>query len=152
MIKVLFVCTGNICRSPTAEGVFRHMVKEAGLEKSFEIDSAGTNSGHIGQPPDGRAIATAKRHGISLEGQRARGLADSDFATFDYIYALDNGHLHEMQRRAPHDSSAQLLMFIEDQDVPDPWYGGSSDFEYAFGLIFDGCANILKQMRQEQRV
>jgi protein-tyrosine phosphatase len=147
MIKVLFVCTGNICRSPTAEGVFRHLTDKAGLKDAFHIDSAGTYSGHIGEPPDARAIRTAKKNGVSLEGQKARALKAADFSDFEYIYAMDGGHLDEMLQRAPKSPRARIAMFMDD-DVPDPWYGNERDFEHAYALILSGAGAILDTLRE----
>lgn len=149
MIKVLFVCTGNICRSPTAEGVFRHLAGKAGIAGNFRIDSAGVSSSHTGEPPDARAIRTAKKYGVSLAGQTARNMTPADFSSFDYIYAMDGSHMRIMQGRQPCGSAGSLRMFLEKGDVPDPWYGDEEDFEHAYALINDGCTRILAQIRKD---
>ena len=149
MISVLFVCTGNICRSPTAEGVFRHLAAKAGLEDAFFIDSAGTSSGHVGEGPDARAVKVAKRHGVDLGAQKARSLADGDFDRFDYIYALDGGHFREIAGRAPDDAHAEIRLFLGKGDVPDPWYGDEKDFERAYGLIAAGAAAIMDKLKED---
>lgn len=154
MIKVLFVCTGNICRSPTAEGVFRHLVQAEDLAAQFHIDSAGTDSYHVGDAPDKRAVKVASQHGVSLTGLKARALKVTDFNDFDYLYAMDGGHLFELQQRAPAGSSAQLELFMtaantSQNDVPDPWYGTEQDFENVFALVQQGADAILQKIRQE---
>lgn len=153
MLRVLFVCTGNICRSPTAEGVFRHLANDAGFGARFHIDSAGTDSYHIGEAPDRRAVKTAARHGVSLQGQRARALRAEDFNAFDYLYAMDGGHLFDMQSRAPAGHSGKIELFLAAaghaaQDVPDPWYGNDSDFEHVFTLVHDASAALLHRLRE----
>ena len=150
VIKVLFVCTGNICRSPTAEGVFRHLARQAGLERSFHIDSAGTDSYHIGEKPDARAIKVAGRNGVALDGQRARSVEDRDFAEFDYIFAMDGGHFSELGTRAPEKTKARIRMFLENGDVPDPWSGTDADFERIFCLVQEGAVALLKKIREER--
>jgi protein-tyrosine phosphatase len=153
VIKVLFVCTGNICRSPTAEGVFRHLAAEAGLAEKFEIDSAGTDSYHIGEAPDRRAIKIAARHGVSLQGQRARALRPEDFNVFDYLYAMDGGHLFDMQSRAPEGHTGKVALFLAAaghaaQDVPDPWYGTEADFENVFDMVKGASAELLSRLQK----
>lgn len=153
VIKVLFVCTGNICRSPTAEGVFRQLAHDAGLESRFHIDSAGTDSYHVGESPDRRAVKIAAHHGVSLQGQRARALKPEDFNSFDYIYAMDGGHLYDMQDRAPAGHSGRIELFLaaaghQAQDVPDPWYGNDADFENVFALVQGAAATLLDNLRK----
>src|SRR5262245_34651070 len=99
VIRILFVCTGNICRSPTAEGVFRHLVEKEGLGGIFQIDSAGTDSYHAGQAPDKRAVKVAKKHGVQIGHQKARALDAKDYDAYDYIFAMDGGHFHEIKER-----------------------------------------------------
>jgi protein-tyrosine phosphatase len=155
VIRILFVCTGNICRSPTAEGVFRHLVEKEGLGDRFQIDSAGTDSYHVGQGPDKRAIKIAKKHGVAIGHQRARALAPADYEAYDYIFAMDGGHFHELKERAPGKHKAQIQMFlgacthIDRQEVPDPWYGDEKDFEDVFSLVLEGSTALLKKIREE---
>lgn len=153
VVKILFVCTGNICRSPTAEGVFRHLTQAAGIEDRFRIDSAGTDSYHVGDGPDRRAVKIAARHGVSLDGQRARALRPEDFNTFDYLFAMDGGHLFDMQSRAPAGHNGKVELFLaaaghSAQDVPDPWYGNESDFENVFDLVHSASVALLAKLRE----
>jgi protein-tyrosine phosphatase len=153
-IGVLFVCTGNICRSPTAEGVLRHQAKLAGLADRLTIDSAGTHGYHIGEPPDKRSIAAARKRGVDLSTLRARRVAKQDFEQFDYVLALDRGHFDLLRADCPPSHVARLSLFLshlgEDlHDVPDPYYGNSKDFEHALDLIERGCAALLAHIRRE---
>lgn len=134
-----------------AEGVFRHLVKEAGLEESFHIDSAGTDSYHEGETPDHRGMKVALSRGVSLTGQTARGLHVTDYGSFDYIFAMDNGHFRELNARAPGGHSAKIEMFMG-REVPDPWYGNEKDFELVYDLVLEGSAAILEQMRKEHQL
>jgi len=152
MIRVLFVCTGNICRSPTAEGVFRHLVETAGLAAAFEIDSAGTDAYHAGDPPDARAIKTARDNGVEIADQRARQVTVADFDNYEYIFAMDRGHLTALQSLAPAGSLAHITLFMaaaEDAapDVPDPWYGGEDAFRQVYAMIEKGARAILDNIR-----
>jgi len=152
-IGVLFVCTGNICRSPTAEGVFRHQAKLAGLEDRLTIDSAGTHGYHIGDPPDRRSIAAARRRGIDLSTLRARRVIRQDFEKFDYVIALDRGHFDLLHADCPPSHSKRLSLFLshlgEHADVPDPYYGSARDFEHALDLIERGCVALLAHIKRE---
>ena len=153
MIKVLFVCTGNICRSPTAEGVFRHLAGEAGLAQEFHVESAGTEGFHVGEPPDPRSIAMAQRNGVSIEAQRARRLSETDYHDFDHIFAMDSGHYREIEARAPKKYRARLDMFLRGGgEVPDPWYGYEKDFNEVYALIHTGAKSLLQQLREEHQV
>jgi protein-tyrosine phosphatase len=158
VIRILFVCTGNICRSPTAEGVFRHLVEAEGLSDRFQIDSAGTDSYHAGQGPDKRAVKIAKKHGVDIGHQKARALKEADYAAYDYIFAMDGGHFHELQARAPGKVSAKIEMFLsaathlDRQEVPDPWYGNEKDFEDVYALVRTGAEALLKKIRQEHQL
>jgi protein-tyrosine phosphatase len=152
MIRVLFVCTGNICRSPTAEGVFRHLVTAAGLENAFDIASAGTDSYHVGEAPDARAIKVARENGVDISYQRAQQVQTEDFENFEYIFAMDNGHLQELQRRAPPGSLAHITLFLDavdgaESDVPDPWYGSEEDFHRVYVMVDKGARAILEKIR-----
>lgn len=152
MVKVLFVCTGNICRSPTAEGVFRRLVEEAGLGDRITADSAGTHGYHVGEPPDPRTRQAAKARGVDLSGLRARKLAAADFTTFDHILALDHGHLANLRRMAPAGSTAALALFLPDgQEVPDPYCGDGTHFEEVLDLCERGARALLDRIRQETR-
>lgn len=145
-IGVLFVCTGNICRSPTAEAVFRHKVREAGLEPHFRIDSAGTHGYHIGDPPDPRSIATALGKGVDMRDLRARKVEKADFTSFDYILAMDAGHFTHLERFG---GEGRLAMYMTDpgyRDVPDPYYGGQKDFDLVFRLVEQETSRLLKRL------
>ncbi len=151
-IGVIFVCTGNICRSPTAEAVFRSKVQKAGLEQSFLIDSAGTHGYHIGDPPDPRSIETALARGVDMRDLRARKFAADDFDRFDYVLAMDSGHYDLLSR---YGGANRLKLFLEFpmvtsgslRDVPDPYYGRQKGFEDVFDLIEQGCERILTGVR-----
>ena len=150
--NVLFVCMGNICRSPTAEGVFRHIVAEAGLSEWIFVDSAGTHAYHVGEPPDRRAQAAALRRGYMLDHIRARRVDEADFERFDYIIAMDQLNLVTLQERADEEHQRKMRLFLEysrsDQvDVPDPYYGGASGFERVLDLVEDASRGLLDQLR-----
>ena len=156
-IGVLFVCTGNICRSPTAEGIFRELARQQGLDASLVVDSAGLIGYHQGEPPDPRSIRTAARHGIDLSGQRARKLGFSDFHEFDFLLAMDRGHLKQMRGMAPAGTEEKLILFLSfhpsarDMDVPDPYYGGDAGFEKTFHLIREGAEAFLAHLEKKMR-
>lgn len=156
MVSVLFVCTGNICRSPTAEAVFRHRARQYGLDNII-YDSAGMHGYHVGEVPDERAIATAEKNGVDMSGIYARKFEWDDFLRFDYILAMDRGHESEINAIRPDNTLAvigRLLDFDAEyrgQDVPDPYYGSSKDFDRAYYLIERGIdsfinCEILKEM------
>ncbi|HEX7053730.1 MAG TPA: low molecular weight protein-tyrosine-phosphatase [Burkholderiales bacterium] len=145
MPKVLFVCTGNICRSPTAEGVLRHLARSEGLE--IHVESRGTHDYHVGQPPDRRAQRHARRRGYDLSAQRARQLAKDDFASFDLIVAMDRGHLRLLERLCPGEHRAKLRLFVPGDDVPDPYYGGPDGFEAVLDLVEEGCRRLLDEIK-----
>jgi len=153
MIKVLFVCLGNICRSPLAEGIFKHQVKMAGLEKKIIIDSAGTSGWHIGDSPDPRSIDIAGKNGISLDSFGRKAVAE-DFSEFDYILAMDRDNLRDLQnlRRSSINSRAQLSLMRDfdsianGSDVPDPYYGGADGFRMVFEMLDRSCANLLEEI------
>ncbi len=149
--SILFVCMGNICRSPTAEGVFRHYVSEAGLGESVSIDSAGTHAYHVGEPPDSRAMAAAERRGMSLQGIRARRVADEDFERFDYVIAMDEDNLMRLRDQAPQEHHTKLSLFLEyssssEREVPDPYYGGAAGFERVLDLVEDASRGLLETL------
>lgn len=154
MIRVLFVCTGNICRSPTAEGVFRQRLERADLTGEIACDSAGTSAFHIGEPPDPRTRQAAARRGYRLGDLRARRLEAGDFTRFDLILAMDRGHLREMQRLAPPGATARLGLFLDHArrhsgDVGDPYYGGPEGFEKVLDMIEDGADGLLADLTGE---
>lgn len=152
MFNILFVCTGNICRSPLAEGVMRHILRRDNLHMSVTVDSAGTHAYHVGEPPDPRAIAAAGRRSIDLGGMVARKIGRDDFTAQDLIVALDGGHYHILHRMQPSGSRAELRMMLEfapqqkERDVPDPYFGGDADFEHALDLIVDASEGLLEQL------
>lgn len=153
VIHILFVCTGNICRSPTAEGVFRHLVREAGLEDSFHIEGAGTEGYHEGQPPDPRTIQKALEKGVDLSRQRARQLRGTDYSRFDYIYAMDRGHHRIIKSRAPENARAVLALFRADgHDVPDPYYGEEEDFEDVYSIVHANALLLLNKLREDHKL
>ena len=146
-VKVLFVCTGNICRSPTAEGVFRARVEAEGLGEKITTDSAGTHGYHIGDPPDPRSIAAAKKRGLDLSTQRARRITRADFTQCDVIVAMDAGHLAELQALKPPGTRADLRLFLGAADVPDPYTGNPAGFDHVLDLIEDGAIPLLAEIR-----
>lgn len=153
-ISVLFVCMGNICRSPTAEGVFRYHAEQAGLADRLEIDSAGTHAYHVGEPADHRARAAAERRGMSLDGIRARRVSAQDFQRFDYIIAMDQENLARLRDEAPEEHSARLHLFLEfaagsETDVPDPYYGGAAGFERVLDLVEDASRGLLETLSRD---
>lgn len=154
-IRVLFVCLGNICRSPMGEGVFRHLVNQEGLNAHFHIDSAGTSGYHIGEKPDRRMRQTAQGHGISLEKQRSRKFVRQDFQDFDYILAMDSSNLRDIRslKNGPEDKGAKVTLMrdfdLEDSDpnVPDPYYGGQNGFEDVYDIVRRSCTELLTQIK-----
>ena len=155
-MKLLFVCLGNICRSPTAEGVMRHLVREAGLEDEFEIESAGTGDWHVGRPPDARATAAARTRGIALDGS-ARQLASADFARFDHVLVMDRENLRDVRALAPDDEARAKVRLLRefdprsagapDLDVPDPYYGGDDGFDRVLDQVDAACRGLLAHVR-----
>ena len=142
--SVLFVCTGNICRSPTAEAVLRHQAEAAGIE--LHVESAGTGRWHIGCPPDERAQRHAKGRGYDLSRLRARQVEPFDFERFDLIVALDRGHLRELQRMAPPGRRDRIRLLLPERDVPDPYYGGPEGFEHVLDLVEAACRDLLREL------
>jgi protein-tyrosine phosphatase len=154
-VSVLFVCMGNICRSPTAEGVFRRIVEQAGLAGDVDIDSAGTHAYHVNEPADRRAAAAANRRGYSLEGIRARRVSATDFERFDYIVAMDSDNLGLLQQQASEEHAGKLHLFLEfagatEDEVPDPYYGGASGFERVLDLVEEASRGLLETLRKSR--
>jgi protein-tyrosine phosphatase len=142
-VKILFVCSGNICRSPTAEGVMRHLAAERGLGE-IEVASAGIGGWHVGEPADRRSAEAAQRRGIVLDGS-AQQVAPSDFEDYDLLVAMDRGHLRDLLAMAgEHREKVRLL--IDETDVPDPYYGGPDGFEDVLDLITEGCERLLDEV------
>jgi protein-tyrosine phosphatase len=156
-VKVLFVCLGNICRSPTAEGVVRVLAAREAPELALEVDSAGTAGYHVGEAPDARTRAAARRRGYDLERLRARMLEPADFERFDLLLAMDEDNLKVLRRRAPEQARARLKLFLEfapEQDVrevPDPYYGGANGFEEVLDLVEAAARGLLAHLRQRTR-
>ena len=155
-VSVLFVCMGNICRSPTAEGVFRKVVEDAGMAERVYIESAGTHAFHSGAAPDHRAQAAAQRRGIALHEIRARRVSDEDFEIFDYILVMDRDNLEELQQRVPDGYHGKVHLFLEFaggaqvSEVPDPYYGGASGFELVLDLVETASQRLLERIRREK--
>jgi protein-tyrosine phosphatase len=151
MIGVLFVCTGNICRSPTAEAVLRRKAEAAGLGDRIRVASCGTHDYHLGDPPDARAQAHAARRGYDLSALRASCLADEDAAGYDLVVALDRGHERILKRRFGPEKVRLLMSWVPGgagADVPDPYYGGAAEFEHVLDLIERACDGLLAELRQ----
>jgi protein-tyrosine phosphatase len=149
--RVLFVCMGNICRSPTAEGVFRNRVEKAGMQERIHIDSAGTHDYHVGDPPDPRSCAAAMRRGYDLSALRARQVRREDFVDFDYVLPMDEVNFRHLERLCPEAQRSKLRMFVsfsgQDVDgVPDPYYGGAQGFDRVLDLIEDAADGLLKEI------
>lgn len=148
--RILFVCTGNICRSPTAEGVFRQRAWAAGLD--VEIDSAGTHAYHVGEQPDRRSQQHALRRGYDLSNQRARQVADGDFERFDLVLAMDGQNMAALRARCPKAHMPKVRLFLSygeldaDGEVPDPYYGGDAGFERVLDLIEDASDGLIRQL------
>lgn len=153
MTHILFVCTGNICRSPSAEGVLRHKLKERGLDHLVWTDSAGTTAYHVGHFPDERTMAVALRRGYDLSGLRARQVVVEDFKKFDLILAMDQSHeiaLHQMAANAAEKSRIGLFLSVANQmtgaEIPDPYYGDIADFEHVLDVIEHGVDGLLAHL------
>ena len=155
MKGVLFVCTGNICRSPTAEGVFRKAVADAGLEGVIATDSAGTHAYHVGEAPDHRTQAAARRRGYDLSSLRARRVTPEDFHRFDLLLAMDREHHEFLVRLAPASAGHKVKLMMEfrhrwtHDEVPDPYYGGPAGFELVLDLLEDAAAGLRETLRLE---
>jgi protein-tyrosine phosphatase len=151
-MRVLFVCLGNICRSPTAEGVLRHQLREAGLADRVEVASAGTGDWHVGKPPDKRTQLAARLRGYDLSGQRAQQASAADFSRYDLILAMDHSNLGNLKRLQPANAKAELDLFLRRYDgaveeVPDPYYGGEQGFERVLDLIERACKGLVIELK-----
>ena len=148
-VSVLFVCTGNICRSPTAEGVFRHLVKREGLADKINVDSAGTHGYHVGNPPDKRSQGAAKKRGYDLSEQRARQFSREDCRRFDYILVMDETNYQIVKPQCP--KVQKFLSFaphLNTEDVPDPYYSGAQGFEQVLDMVEAASEGLLAHIRQ----
>jgi len=156
-VKVLFVCMGNICRSPTAHGVFQSLVDEQELGESIQVDSAGTHSYHIGSPPDLRSQATAQSRGIDLTGLHARRFVTTDFTEFNYLLGMDHANLADMLALKPDETSARVKLMLEysdrfeQQEVPDPYFGDDG-FDQVFDMIDDAARGLLRDIRSQHGI
>jgi protein-tyrosine phosphatase len=153
-IRVLFICMGNICRSPTAEGVFRHFVLEAGLAERIAVDSAGTHAYHVNEPADRRAAAAAERRGYSLASIRARRVQDEDFEQFDYVLAMDRDNHALLIEQADARYHHKIRLFLEfssgrEDEVPDPYYGGAAGFERVLDLVEEASRGLLETLKRD---
>jgi protein-tyrosine phosphatase len=147
--RILFICAGNICRSPLAEGIFRHIVMNADRAEEFEIDSAGTGGWHQGDAPDRRSIAVAAANGIDISARRARRISAEDFDRFHLILAMDHDNLRNLKKFASPSAEGRLHLFSRftldtAEDIPDPYYGRREDFEAVYAMLFAGCSRLLE--------
>ena len=155
--RILMVCTGNICRSPTAEGVLRTKLQQAGLQGQVLVDSAGTQGYHTSEPPDARAVRAAAQRGYQIGNIRARPMRPEDFAAFDWLVAMDQSHVDWLRKRATPATAGRicLLMTLARlhpglQEVPDPYYGGPAGFEHVLDLVEDACEGVVERLRAGQ--
>ena len=155
MVRILFVCMGNICRSPTAEGVVRVHLERAGLAADVELDSAGTHGYHIGKAPDDRARKAAAMRGYDLSALRARRVSDLDFVRYDRILAMDRDNLDELRQVCPAEHHHKLGLFLEysrnfrEREVPDPYYGGAEGFEHVLDLVEDAATGLIDSLSRK---
>lgn len=153
-VSVVFVCMGNICRSPTAEGVFRHLVRQEGLDDWITTDSAGTHAYHIGEQPDHRAQQTALSRGIDLSDLRGRKAIENDFHEFDYVLAMDDDNYRLLENICPAGLESKLSLFLNfsneysETQVPDPYYGGDQGFEHVFDLVESASHGLLQDIKR----
>jgi protein-tyrosine phosphatase len=156
-VKVLFVCRANICRSPTAHGIFQALLEKEGLGSAIAVDSAGTHSYRAGFPPDSRSQATALQRGVDLSRLRTRRFVSADFIGFDYLLGMDNSHIASMRAIKPDDATARLQLMLEysqrysEIEVPDPYFGNDG-FDLVFDMIDDASRGLLQQIRREHRL
>ena len=153
-VSVVFVCMGNICRSPTAEGVFRHLIRQQGLDDWITTDSAGTHAYHIGEQPDHRAQQTARSRGIDLSDLHGRMAVANDFNDFDYVLAMDDENYQNLENICPNGFEKKLSLFLDFSDeytetqVPDPYYGGAQGFDHVFDLVESASKGLLKDIKR----
>ena len=153
VVKILFVCMGNICRSPTAHGVFRDLVERHGLSDQVVIDSAGTHAYHVGSPPDRRAQETALRRGVNLSDVEARHVETEDFERFDYVIAMDQDNYMSLSKKCPDAHVNKIYMLMDfapssrTREVPDPYYGGASGFERVFDLVQSASEGLVEEIK-----
>ncbi|WP_429123729.1 low molecular weight protein-tyrosine-phosphatase [Ensifer sp. 4252] len=152
-VRILFVCLGNICRSPLAEGVLRALAAQKGLASQISVDSAGTGGWHIGDPPDRRSVAVARRHGIDISGLRGRKVSKVDFEAFDLILGMDRENVRTLGQIAPAGLEGKIDLFLgyacgRDQDVPDPYYDGPEAFERLYQMLEAGCSSLLDRLEE----
>ena len=158
-MRILFVCMGNICRSPTAEGVMRQLLDEEGLADRVHVESAGTGGWHVGEPPDERATLAARQRGITLSGA-AQQVRPADFRDYDLLIAMDRGNLRELLAIAPDEEAAENVRLLRefdpaasgDLDVPDPYFGGDRGFETVLDMVEAACRGLLDELRAADRV
>jgi protein-tyrosine phosphatase len=156
-IRVLMVCLGNICRSPTAEAVFRSQAEAQGLAAHFEIDSAGTGSWHIGKSPDSRTISAARKRDYDMSALRARQVTPDDMAAFDYVFAMDRQNLHDLLDMSDPAHHGKISLFLHHgnsghEEVPDPYYSGADGFELVLDLIEDASSNLLRTLAAKHQL
>ena len=158
-VRILFVCMGNICRSPTAHAVFRKLVSDEGLADRIEIDSAGTHAYHIGEPPDARSQQTALRRGIDMNDLRARKVERDDFSDYHYVLAMDRDNLSNLRTLVAQDTApARVELFMDyaedwsEQEVPDPYYGGAQGFERVFDMVEAASRGLLESLRSRGEI
>lgn len=157
-LGILFVCMGNICRSPTAEGVMRALVERAGLAQHFELDSAGTHAYHIGNPPDARSLEAAAQRGYDLTALRARQIDPGDFERFELVLAMDRDNLTLLQRLCPPALRNRLALFLAyadgcvEDEVPDPYYGGPAGFDHVLDLAEAAAQGLIRHSRRNRQI
>ena len=158
-VRILFVCLGNICRSPLAEGVFRKLVEERGLSEYFDIDSAGNGSWHIGESPDDRMQKTAREHGITLGHQTARRVTPADLDEYDHVLVMDNKNRRRMRQVDGHDTHEQKIQLFRsfdpepgDMEVPDPYFGGEDGFEHVYRIVERTAERLLDQLVEQHDI
>ncbi len=158
MTKVLFVCLGNICRSPTAEGVFTQLIKKQGLDKQIQVDSAGTHAYHVGEAPDVRAQEAAEKRGIDLTRLKGRQVVANDVLEFDYVLAMDYENYDSLLNICPEGYESRVSLFLSHatelgiEEVPDPYYGGKSGFDHVLDMTEEASIGLLKKIRKEKSI